>query len=76
MGLSEDTQRPKDFNHKVEFLKKMEEFKPADYRKIINTILDLAEGYDDSGLKPKYYEGWQNADFEELLEALGETSHQ
>lgn len=71
MPLSEEpSQKPENFDAKVEGFKLMSQNNPLNYREAIFGLRDMAAGEDLDGVRDVYYPEWEDADFEKLIEEL------
>ena len=66
------SERPTDFKRHLDFLPTLKEEHPADYVKTIGEIRKMSTGKNPGGVR-NYYPKWENKDFADLLQELGES---
>ena len=69
MPFPEGTQRPADFEEKLEHMKMMRDAGLFSYQGAVMDLEKLAEGDDPDGIR-KYYQGWTREDIRALLQQL------
>lgn len=69
--ISEGTM-PEDFEDQFDNLTFQKKRNPGSYLQTLDQIKAMAAGENPNGIRIKYYSGWENKHFAELLKQMGE----